>query len=156
MAAACLIDAWDGRLWEQEQPLAVLLAACDPQQAGRVSSTPTTNEDTLMLEHNTEESPEAQVTPSPTRTPDHHAAMTKKSRPKKRAREEDAVVQMEKLSRQRVREEELIFRRSLTRHKRDDREFWQLLERQRLRRERETARDMQQFSYHVDRMNTDL
>ena len=55
----------------------------------------------------------------------------------------------ERMLRRRLTEEELTFRVSLKRHQRDDREFWQLLNRQRLRRERETRQDQLRILSHI-------
>ena len=80
------------------------------------------------------------------REEDHHE-LTLKLKPKKR--KFPIVENEERMLRRRLTEEELTFRTSLRRHSRDDREFWQLLTRQRLRRERETRQDQNGIVAHL-------
>lgn len=145
-----IIDAWDGRLWEQEQPLAVLLGQClDPtSEYATAFFRPVTDAQTEAKVE-----VEAKVDATVTRPSDHDVIMTtavRRSRGRKRSAEEmallsDPVIQglftEEKELRRHVREEEFRFRRSLTRHRRDNGEFLQFLEKQAQRRRREFERD---------------
>lgn len=154
-------DAWDGMLWEQEQPIAWLLSDdivnLQPQQAQAQAQDP---EET---ECDNDEQPAHRPLPVPMHTDDEGYDFDwSKSVPKykleaKAAREKNRVLKktkkttkdpqavkllfdLEKELRYKLIREEAQFQADLTHHRRDDCEFWQLLERQRKRREERVRR----------------
>lgn len=178
MTCASLIDAWDGRLWEQEQPLAVLLSECSVPTDPDLYFTPECfvhcAEPCPVVDEATCPAPEQHDGPGPGAAKpgpivavvetasndggDGGAApegpptgVVRKTPSRKRRRTSVStssipswsvsLQQAEKAARKQEEEEEQAYRRCMIRHKRDDREFWQLLERQRLRRRREFEHD---------------
>ena len=162
-------DAWDGLLWEQEQPVAVLLSENlveqltaedarerfpspsfeeDEPEAGAKPHTDTQPADGVTADERApgpmqvdEYEPQSPTTPRTTpvvrlRRKRKTTERQKKSATKVVGKRERELYDEEQAARVRLTREQTVFWDALRYHRQDDREFWQLLERQRVRRER--------------------
>ena len=147
-------DAWDGMLWQQEQPIAWLLS--------RDIVNLTKPEPTAAIEETAGRDDEPADDPVPSepmpvddedlnRDFDWSKSTPKYKLEKKAAREKNRILKpktksktspalkalfdLEREMRYKLTREEARFHADLVYHRRDDMEFWQLLERQRKRRE---------------------
>lgn len=143
-------NARSGLLWEQEQPIAVLQSdvLVDLIWAQRQQQPSETPVIPMVVDAEPDDGtpPRDAKPPTPkkakkqrpaTATGKTHRVLKSKSKAESLLRSDAyrRLMDEELTMRLRLRYEEEDLRGSLRRHRRDDREFWQLLERQRLRRE---------------------
>lgn len=142
-------NAWDGLLWEQEQPVAVLQSdvLVDIITAQRQQQQQQPPPETPVIPMVVDAEPNDGTPPRDAKPPRAKKATKRRTETatgkthrvlKPKLLKNDAyrrLMDEELTMRLRLRYEEEDVRASMRRHRRDDREFWQLLERQRLRRE---------------------
>lgn len=164
-------DAWDGMLWEQEQPIAWLLSSevnqqpqapqpvrqDDRQSTDRPLPMPIDNDnEELGYDFDWSKSiPKYKLEAKAAREKNRvlkKSTENPKPKPKsKPSNEMRKLMETEREMRQRLTREESNLHTHLMYHRRDDLEFWQLLERQRKRREDRVRRQLLRINEVVSR-----
>jgi len=145
-------DAWDGTLWEQEQPIAYLLerdieylrtkAQAEAQAQLYSDDTKPANDPQPM---STDATQEIDIIPKPEPKPTGKKNRVLKKHKTAPSKELQRLMEAEKAARYELTREERVATDYIGYHRRDDRELWQLLERQRKRSEARVTRRIRRY-----------